>query len=785
MKKYLLTSAAALAFCGLFTSCTHDLGYDESSAQNSVVKKYEQAFITAFGQPDPNQEWGFGISTQASTRAMTRALPDEPTFRDTNPISRPTTPTFYTTLTQAINAGAVFTGDKDWNNSQNGDVVYINSSNSNLPDNKELTVYVDGNVTCLAATYQGGNGVTFVVTENSTLKLGGVRQRVSVYLAPNAALDVTECLNWDGTPAYTEEYYPEYKRYKSVTFNFDNNYKEENPCMIYLSEGSRVTGTDLILTTGYRVLNAGGTIETENLTINNSYSALWNEGTVTVTGTLKTMNEDAHIYNAAGHTITAGNIDIINNNNLLYNDGTVTAGAIALQNNNAEIINNGTLTATSMDLAAGQAAGGKMHNVGTATISGTTYLTNTNSWWKNDGQYTSGTFEINNARQVYNNCKLTVLGNFHLKEGDFVLQGGDKAGASVICNSFTFELNPDFWMGSKSLLKVTNALHTLNFNSGYGIHGIGDQYAVIQAGSITKDADHQYSMSYFGNLFVDTQSHFPQGYVNKDGKQQPYYYYENSVKFSFTDPNDANVIATTSPVSIKQTECNPGYGNDPDPSYEGILRVVCEDLSVTQASDWDFNDVVFDVQLVDDNKQVKITLKAAGGTLPLCVGDDDSDNRTHEVHELFAKANPGKNITTSTMINTGHTGAKYTITGCKEASFYLTIKDEWKEGHSSGVALLKSVAKNIPIDVYKMVDGTKRWVPIEWKKGNPTAKMAFGQNYNWCDERISIQNTFKAEIDNSGQYVSTFDYFVKGILGDNWYKVEKVTQAQVEEFKNK
>ena len=71
MKKYLLTSAAALAFCGLFTSCTHDLGYDESSAQNSVVKKYEQAFITAFGQPDPNQEWGFGISTQASTRAYT------------------------------------------------------------------------------------------------------------------------------------------------------------------------------------------------------------------------------------------------------------------------------------------------------------------------------------------------------------------------------------------------------------------------------------------------------------------------------------------------------------------------------------------------------------------------------------------------------------------------------------------------------------------------------------------------------------------------------------------
>jgi hypothetical protein len=84
-----------------------------------------------------------------------------------------------------------------------------------------------------------------------------------------------------------------------------------------------------------------------------------------------------------------------------------------------------------------------------------------------------------------------------------------------------------------------------------------------------------------------------------------------------------------------------------------------------------------------------------------------------------------------------------------------------------------------------MVDGEKRWVPMEWKKGNPTAKMAFGTNYNWCDERDDIRTTFTPEIDNSGQYVSTFEYFVKGVLGDNWYKVEKVTQAQVDEFRSK
>ena len=89
MKKYLLTSAAALAFCGLFTSCTHDLDYDgeAAAAQNSVVKTYEQAFVTAFGQPDPNNEWGFG-SKNSSTRAFTRVIKPTFNFRSKNSSTR-------------------------------------------------------------------------------------------------------------------------------------------------------------------------------------------------------------------------------------------------------------------------------------------------------------------------------------------------------------------------------------------------------------------------------------------------------------------------------------------------------------------------------------------------------------------------------------------------------------------------------------------------------------------------------------------------------------------------
>ena len=78
MKKYLMTGMAALALCAAFTSCSkgEDL-YDENLIEKNGVEKikadYEAAFIATFGQPAPNQDWGFG-STQASTRAENKNL---------------------------------------------------------------------------------------------------------------------------------------------------------------------------------------------------------------------------------------------------------------------------------------------------------------------------------------------------------------------------------------------------------------------------------------------------------------------------------------------------------------------------------------------------------------------------------------------------------------------------------------------------------------------------------------------------------------------------------------
>ena len=56
---------------------------------------------------------------------------------------------------------------------------------------------------------------------------------------------------------------------------------------------------------------------------------------------------------------------------------------------------------------------------------------------------------------------------------------------------------------------------------------------------------------------------------------------------------------------------------------------MAEDLTVSENSDFDFNDVVFDVKKVDDT-HAKIKVLAAGGIYPIYIADDE-----HEAHTLL------------------------------------------------------------------------------------------------------------------------------------------------------
>ena len=132
-------------------------------------------------------------------------------------------------------------------------------------------------------------------------------------------------------------------------------------------------------------------------------------------------------------------------------------------------------------------------------------------------------------------------------------------------------------------------------------------------------------------------------------------------------------------------------------------RVIAEDLSVNEDGDFDFNDVVFDVEF--NSEGARIVLLAAGGTLPLTVGDI-------EIHEAFG-------VDKDVMVNTGN--------GIVKGAVEFTIKGSFNYN-----------VNNIPVKVQK--DG--EWIELEAVTGKAPGKIAVNTYYNWCNERQSIEQKY-------------------------------------------
>ena len=679
MKKYLMMAVAGLAIA----SCSKMDDYATSPAE-IVQAKYNQAFLKYVGgYIDPNQTWGFSDDAYSNAPAFdfTRSVNGItfPTFKDGQCPSMPTK--YKNTLAEAITAGAQYA--KEYQNYKNGDVIYINTDYQQLnnPQNySDLTIYVDGTVTYSGGTNQNGNGTVFCVTEGSTLKLGSVSERLTVYLAPNATLDVTQALKWDGTPDTDWQGNP-----SPLTFTKEN-------AALYMSEGSKVKGTNIYFKDGYTVLNEGGTIETGDL----------------------------HVENGA----------------VLYNKNQITAtGVIALRNTNGEIDNFGTMTGASMTLD----ANARFYNVagGEVNISGLTKINNDsgNNAWQNSGQFNTGSFEITGGCQdpvAFNNCHMSVTGKFFMNHGNFVLDGG----AAVECGSFEWNDDNYFHMGGKALLKVTGQLLANNDDTGYGFYGDGTEYAVIQAGSIVKGSEGKYRAAYFGKLFVDTNNHFTQGENSADGT---WYTFDDNVKFSFTDNTDVSGYQTHGAKTAQKATnfsidipadnagCTPGYkytpGNPPStpPTDSNSIRIVAEDLSAAGDTDFDFNDVVLDVTF---GNPATVILTHAGGTLPLRI----NSNNANEVHKLFGVWQGDDAINENTplqqMVNTGK--------GPNRPSVDLTnVLNVSINSRSEADSRLK-------LEVYK--NGS--WIEMTSPKGEPACKLAVGQDFKVLGERQSIKGTY-------------------------------------------
>ena len=162
------------------------------------------------------------------------------------------------------------------------------------------------------------------------------------------------------------------------------------------------------------------------------------------------------------------------------------------------------------------------------------------------------------------------------------------------------------------------------------------------------------------------------------------------------------------------------------------IRIIAEDLSASEGSDFDFNDVIFDVKYEYPvwNKTT-IILQAAGGKLPLRIGVLDEE---HEVHKLFG-------VSLNTMVNTEDwTAHKAPVTFTIDGQF-----GSWN-------------INNLPIWVQKGSD----WVELTAHKGRAASKIAVSTDYNWVKELQDISKAYKK-----------FDTYVKNDNQAKWWKNNK------------
>ena len=141
---------------------------------------------------------------------------------------------------------------------------------------------------------------------------------------------------------------------------------------------------------------------------------------------------------------------------------------------------------------------------------------------------------------------------------------------------------------------------------------------------------------------------------------------------------------------------------EPEPEW---VRIIAEDLG--SIGDFDYNDVVFDAY-IDNAKQAHIILRAAGGTMPLYVGNV-------EVHQEFG-------VPTTTMVNTGVNG-----------------KIDYNKGKEITLEGTYENVIDIPIIVYPV---GKESYELTVTRGAAPEKIAVTPDYEWTEEYKNIRETY-------------------------------------------
>ena len=569
MKKYLVTGLAAVAISGMFTSCTHDNDSVGGSSDLGVVETYEKAFISRFGTPSPDADWGFGPST---TQASTRALGDYDDYKgNLEPVN-----VSFPEDANASNFDPDLTGIPSYN-----DYCKTLGNQWSTPD-------------------EFGYGEVYIDKVQKIHIWGEYGKRAKLYIK-------------EGTYDFTNE-----------TFDLCAD------ADLYLLSGAIVTLNNTAANTAkFDVYIAPGAKLIANG--ENGYRA----------------DVDAHVFNHG--TIECTRFEV-NGTSFLYNVGTLTStGDVYIANSTSRIVNDGTINSASTNVE----GSGALQNNAEWNVSGNTIVSCTSGGWVNNGHWTTLNYGYTaGSENVINNCFLEVTNEFDMNisssnpNASFKIDTGGGVltkyfnGGKVITDATSVSGPYKIVMGQASVFKVTETATLDGGNRGWGFFGPSEgQYAVFQAKDVRRGREHSQGMvTYGGNLYVSAETHF-----TNDDQNNPSIYYDAPFTLAniYASGDDTNFSKGAPSITIDQTPCNPGFeGQETEPTE---VRVICEDLFANSGSDFDFNDLVFDVVFGDN---AKIIIRAAGGTLPIYI------NGGTEIHELMGNDTPDEKGLLP-MLNTG------------------------------------------------------------------------------------------------------------------------------------
>ena len=703
MRKQLMTGVAAAAICLGFASCSR-YDFTPISEGEQAYANYENAFIQKFGEPAPDQTWGFGSSDTKATRSIT-----SPTVATASqPYNEKWVADYLTTATEVNSTNAVDYAD----------------------DGK--------NVKCEWYPNGGGKLSTLMNNYNYCVYEGSpVTQNDKDWYTKNILPLLTACNNnWYGTEyAYTilmklKEYTGDYNYWGLNVVseggwvpdpNYVRNFKITDtwngPINVVESEG--LNGTTK--TNSERTVVVKGKWNlTEDQKVGSLGRIIVADGGEIVVSSGKTLSSvnKAQIVVLPGGKITGDGTVAFHNGTssdlVSYNGGTFDVGTF--NNNGGDFYNYGTLKAGTMDGGAGNS---HYYNHGIVNIGQTGSSANLRLY--NACQfYCSGNMRIRNyegvggSSLICNGELMLCSSNDETGEPTYV---GLAAGALVQCG--TLNNNGTTWTGPTSgyaVLDVIDRITFINNNVGDFSNNIylcaGTWDNILNAGNYANNTAKE---AFFGKK---AEYYSVEGIINN-----------NTVKIITKSTNEKDEVIPTDNYEAGVKGCTPGFRGkvveEPKP-----IRVIAEDLSASEGSDFDFNDVVFDIQLNwPAQGQHTITLQAAGGKLPLRIGELEDEN---EVHKLF-----GVNI--NTMVNTEDWTAhkdpyKFTISGTYESE------------------------KDIPIWVRK----GNTWCELTAERGRAASKIAVSTDYQWVKELNDISKAY-----------SDFDTYVGSGTPTEWWKNNK------------